>query len=131
VKAKGTTLGADNGIAIAMGMAAMEATDIAHPELELLITLDEEVGLTGANGLAKDMIKAKLLINIDSEDEGVFTIGCAGGMNTIAHYPYKEDIVPANTTAYKINIDGLRGGHSGIEINAGRGNSIKMLTRIL
>jgi len=94
VKARGTTLGADNGIAIAMGMALLQSTDIPHPYIELLCTLDEEIGLVGANGLAEDLLTSKLLINIDSEDEGVFTIGCAGGINTIAHIKYTNGQIP-------------------------------------
>ena len=131
VKARGTTLGADNGIAIAMGMALLDSKDIPHPQIELLCTMDEETGLTGAYELATDLIKSKILINVDSEDEGVFTIGCAGGINTIAHYKYVAENVPANTTPYKIIVEGLKGGHSGIEINDGRANSNKLLTRIL
>jgi dipeptidase D len=95
VKAKGTTLGADNGVAIAMGMAVMESKDIAHPDVELLITLDEEQGLTCAAALGTDLVKSKILINIDSEDEGIFTIGCAGGINTIAHFQYVQGEIPS------------------------------------
>lgn len=132
VKAKKTTLGADNGIAIAIGMALLASKDIPHPALELLCTLDEETGLTGALELGTDLIKSKLLINIDSEKEGVFTIGCAGGINTIAHYNYEADKeIPANHQAYKVNVGGLRGGHSGIEINDGRANASKLLIRII
>jgi dipeptidase D len=131
VKARGTTLGADNGVAIAMGMAIMESKDIPHPHLELLCTLDEETGLTGAQKLSPTLIKSKILINIDSSDEDVFTVGCAGGINTIAQYQYVAENVPANTTAYKIVIGGLKGGHSGIEIDVGRANANKVLTRIL
>jgi dipeptidase D len=131
VKARGTTLGADDGLAVAMGMAIMEAKDIPHPNIEFLCTLDEETGLTGASGLANNLIKSKILINIDSENEGYFTIGCAGGINTIAHYKYIPDNVPANVAPYKIVVEGLKGGHSGIEINAGRANANKVLTRIL
>ena len=131
VKARGTTLGGDNAIAIAMGMALLESKDIPHPPLELLCTLDEEIGLVGANGLGTDLIKSKLLINIDSEDEGVFTIGCAGGINTIAHYKYNNGEIPSGWLPYNIVVDGLKGGHSGIEINAGRANACKVLTRVL
>ncbi|MDR0927795.1 MAG: aminoacyl-histidine dipeptidase [Ignavibacteria bacterium] len=131
IKARGTTLGGDDGIAVAMGMALLASTDIAHPDLELLLTLDEETGLTGASGLGTDLIKSKLLINIDSEDEGIFTIGCAGGMNTIAHYPYERRIVPQNNVGFILEVTGLKGGHSGIEINAGRANANKILTRLL
>ncbi|MCL2039864.1 MAG: aminoacyl-histidine dipeptidase [Bacteroidetes bacterium] len=131
VKARGTTLGGDNGIAIAMGMALLESKDIPHPAIELLCTLDEEIGLVGANGLATDLLTAKLLVNIDSEDEGVFTIGCAGGINTIAHFKYIKGEVPEGWLPYNIVVEGLKGGHSGIEINAGRANACKVLTRVL
>jgi dipeptidase D len=131
VKARGTTLGGDNGIAIAMGMALLESKDIPHPAIEMLCTLDEETGLTGANGLGTDLISSKLLINIDSEDEGVFTIGCAGGINTIAHYKYIKGEIPTGWVAYNVAVDGLKGGHSGIEINAGRANANKVLNRVL
>lgn len=131
VKAKDTTLGADDGIAIAIGLALLTSKNIPHPALELLCTLDEETGLTGANQLADNLIKSRLLINIDSEKEGVFTIGCAGGINTEAHYKYEADVVPAEHTAFKILVGGLKGGHSGIEINDGRANALKILNRIL
>lgn len=131
VKARGTTLGADNGIAIAMGMALLDSKDIPHPQVELLCTMDEETGLTGAQELATDLVKSKILLNIDSEDEGVFTIGCAGGINTMARYKYDAASVPANTTPYKVVVEGLKGGHSGIEINDGRANANKILTRVL
>ncbi len=131
ISARGTTLGADNGIGIAMGMALLESTDIAHPDLEMLCTLDEETGLTGAVELANDILKCKVLINLDSEEEGTFTIGCAGGVNTSGSYKYIADAVPADSAAYKITLKGLRGGHSGIEINDGRANSIKLLNRLI
>lgn len=131
VKAKGTTLGADNGIGIAMGMALMDSTDIPHPALELLCTLDEETGLTGAIRLGTDLLNAKILLNLDSEEDDAFTIGCAGGLNTEAHYKYEADKVPADHTAYKLVVKGLRGGHSGIEIHDGRGNAAKLLNRLI
>ncbi len=132
VKAKGTTLGADNGIGVAMGMAIMTSPDIAHPDIELLCTLDEETGLTGAMTLADDLIKGEILINLDSEEDNAFTIGCAGGQNTVINFEYQpvpityDDYIP-----YEIAIKGLRGGHSGIEIHDGRANAIKMLNRAL
>jgi dipeptidase D len=131
VKAKGTTLGADNGIGVAMGMAVMLSDNVAHPPLELLLTVDEETGLTGANRLATDMLDAKILMNIDSEEEDAFTIGCAGGVNTIGKYLYVADKVPDESATYKINVKGLMGGHSGINIHEGRGNAIALLTRIV
>lgn len=131
VKAKGTTLGADNGIGVAMGMAVLQSTDIPHPAFELLCTLDEETGLTGAMDLGTDLLEADILINLDSEEDGAFTIGCAGGLNTAASYKYEAAEVPAAYEAYKIAVKGLKGGHSGIEIHDGRGNSIKFITRVI
>jgi len=131
VKAKGTTLGADNGIGVAMGMALLLSNDIAHPPIELLLTIDEETGLTGANRLATNMLDAKILMNIDSEEENAFTIGCAGGVNTIGKYLYNPESIPNESVTYKINIKGLLGGHSGINIHEGRANAIALLTRIV
>jgi len=131
VKAKGTTLGADNGIGVAMGLAVLASDDIPHPPMEVLCTLDEETGLTGAIQLGTDLLNAKILINLDSEEDGTFTIGCAGGLNTAGHFTYQHDAVPSGSVAYTIAIKGLRGGHSGIEIHDGRGNAIKFLNRIL
>ncbi len=131
VKARGTTLGADNGVGVSMGMALLDSTDIPHPNLELLCTLDEETGLTGAIQLGTNLLKADILINLDSEEDGTFTIGCAGGINTLGKYPYHSDNIPANYTPYKISITGLRGGHSGINIIEGRGNAAKFMSRLL
>lgn len=131
VKAKGTTLGADNGVGVAMGMAVLASNDVPHPDIELLCTLDEETGLTGAIQLSPNLLKAQILINLDSEEDGSFTIGCAGGMNTRAIYKYEADSVPNDTTAFKLTVKGLKGGHSGIEIHDGRGNAAKFLNRLL
>jgi dipeptidase D len=131
VKAKGTTLGADNGIGVAMGMAIMESDDIAHPAIELLCTLDEETGLTGAMGLATDLLDADILINLDSEEDGAFTIGCAGGLNTNAHYKYEADDATDELVYYELFIKGFKGGHSGIEIHDERGNAAKFMNRLL
>lgn len=131
VKAEGTTLGADNGIGIAMGMALMASKDIQHPALELLCTLDEETGLTGAIQLGTDLVTADILLNLDSEDEDAFTIGCAGGLNTSGIFKYEAEEVPSNHTAFKLSLKGLRGGHSGIEIHDGRANAAKLLSRFL
>ncbi len=128
VKAKGTTLGADNGIGIAICLALME-TDFKHGPLEFLFTVDEETGLTGAFGLKKDFIKGQILINLDSEDFGVIYIGCAGGGNSTIKLPLKYEDVEGEGT--RIMIKGLKGGHSGIEIDKGRANSIKLLARLL
>jgi dipeptidase D len=130
VKAKGTTLGADNGIGVAMGMAIMTG-DFPHPDLELLCTLDEETGLTGAMTLADDMLKCSILINLDSEEDGHFTIGCAGGMNTAGHIKYQSDSVPSDSVAYEIVLKGMQGGHSGIEIHDGRANALKFCNRFI
>lgn len=131
VKAKGTTLGADNGIGVAMGMAILDSDNIPHPAMELLCTLDEETGLTGAIQLGTNLLDSQILINLDSEEDGHFTIGCAGGLNTAGHFAYDTDFVPEDTVAYELAIKGLRGGHSGIEIHDGRGNAIKLMTRLL
>ncbi|ROL55744.1 aminoacyl-histidine dipeptidase [Bacteroidetes/Chlorobi group bacterium Naka2016] len=131
VKAQGTTLGADNGIGVAMGLAVLASKDIAHPDVEVLLTLDEETGLTGAQQLGQDLLENKILINLDSEEEGVFIIGCAGGINTSGSFYYESEPVPSNHIAYKISLKGLMGGHSGLEINDGRGNAIKLLNRFL
>jgi dipeptidase D len=130
IKAKGTTLGGDNGIGIAMGMAILDSKDIPHPALELLCTLDEETGLTGAMSLSRDLLKAKLLINLDSEEDDAFTIGCAGGMNSSGSFKYEAEAVPAGSVAFNVAIKGLMGGHSGIEIHDGRANAIKFLNRL-
>ncbi len=131
IKAKGTTLGADNGIGIAMGMAIMTTEGIEHPAIELLGTLDEETGLTGAIQLGTDLLDAEILINLDSEEDGAFTIGCAGGLNTSGTYKYEADAFPSDATAFQMSLKGLRGGHSGIEIHDGRANAAKLLTRIV
>jgi dipeptidase D len=131
VKAKGTTLGADNGIGVSMGMALMTSTDIPHPPLELLLTVDEETGLTGAMQLEAGKLQCEILINLDSEEDGTFTIGCAGGQNSSGVYKYKEKDVPSDTIPYEIALKGMKGGHSGIEIHTGRANSLKLITRVL
>ncbi|MBN2012713.1 aminoacyl-histidine dipeptidase [candidate division KSB1 bacterium] len=126
-----TTLGADNGIAIAMAMAMSLDKDLAHPPLELLFTVDEETGLTGATKLSPDLLKGRILINVDSEDEGVFTVGCAGGMNTYTTIPVKTESIPAGYKACNLVAGGMKGGHSGIDIAMGKANAIKILTRVL
>ncbi|MCK5169198.1 MAG: aminoacyl-histidine dipeptidase, partial [Bacteroidales bacterium] len=131
VKAKGTTLGADDGIGIAAQMAILTAADIEHGPIECLFTVDEETGLTGAFALQSGWFEGKILINLDSEDEGELYIGCAGGIDTNAKFYYKEEEVPADSAAFKIDIIGLKGGHSGLDIPLGRGNSNKLLNRIL
>lgn len=124
-----TTLGADNGIAIAMAMVAATDSDVGHPPLELLFTTDEETGLTGASSLQPGFIKGKQLLNIDSEDEGVFTVGCAGGEDARLRLPFTaNESLPSHST-FKLVAGGMSGGHSGIDIIEGRANAIKLLFR--
>ncbi|MGN0257672.1 MAG: aminoacyl-histidine dipeptidase [Bacteroides sp.] len=131
VKAKGTTLGADNGMGVAAAMAVLEATDLKHGPLEVLITKDEETGMYGAFGLKPGTLKGEILLNLDSEDEGELYIGCAGGIDVTAELSYKEEDADKQMVARKITLKGLRGGHSGLEINEGRGNANKLLARIV
>ncbi len=131
VTANGTTLGADNGIGVAAAMAVLEAADLVHGPVEALFTIDEETGMTGAFGLKPGLLKGDILINMDSEDEGELYVGCAGGLDANIEFNTKPESVPQGTTAYKLAITGLKGGHSGMDINLGRGNSIKLLFRFL
>jgi dipeptidase D len=131
LKATGTTLGADNGIGLAAMLAVMEAKDIEHGPLEFLFTVDEETGLTGAATLGEDMLEARRLLNLDSEEEGVLTIGCAGGGDTHLALPLDRAAVPAGAEAVAIKVSGLKGGHSGIDIHLQRGNAVKILARAL
>jgi dipeptidase D len=130
VHANDTTLGADNGIAIAMALA-VAAGDGPHPELEILITVDEETGLTGAQRLREGWLRGSSLINIDSEDEGVFTIGCAGGVDTHITLPVNTESVPPGYVFREIAVGGLMGGHSGVDIHLQRANANVLLGRIL
>lgn len=132
VKAKGTTLGADNGIGVAAQLAILAADNITHGPLECLFTVDEETGLTGAFHLQPDILNGKILLNLDSEDDGEAFIGCAGGIDTIAHFAL--EIHPVDVDEYfamKLEVSGLLGGHSGDDIDKGRGNAIKLLGRFL
>ena len=131
VKAKGTTLGADNGIGVACALAVLEATDVEHGPLECLFTLDEETGLTGASSLKKNWLKADILINMDSEDLGTLFIGCSGGKNTAATFKAKLEKTPRNYSSFELKVAGLKGGHSGLEIHVGRGNAVKILNRAI
>ena len=131
VKANGTTLGADNGMGVAAAMAVLEAKDLQHGMVEALFTIDEETGMTGAFGLQPGYLKGDILMNLDSEDEGELYIGCAGGTNGNISFNYNEIAVPAGSVAYKINITGLKGGHSGVDIHLGRGNANKIMNRFL
>ncbi len=131
VKAQGTTLGADNGLGVAAIMALLESTDIPHPPLEALFTIDEETGMTGAMGLEAGVLKGEILLNLDTEEDDELDIGCAGGIDVTASCNYNEEPVPEGSKAYTIIVKGLNGGHSGIEIHKGLGNSNKIMNRLL
>lgn len=131
VYANGTTLGADNGMGCAAAMAVLEATDLVHGPVEALFTIDEETGMTGARELRPNVLKGDILINLDSEDEGELYVGCAGGLDVTAEFKYSQEPMPADFEAFELSVKGLRGGHSGMEINEGRGNSNKILVRAL
>lgn len=132
ITAQDTTLGADNGIGMATALAILEATDIEHGPLEALFTVDEETGMDGAMGLEAHSIQGKLLLNLDSEDEGELFVGCAGGVNMNATFQYKDDLeIPEGDVAIALSLTGLKGGHSGLDINLGRGNANKLLFRFL
>jgi aminoacyl-histidine dipeptidase len=131
LRAQGTTLGADNGIAIALALALAEDKSLKHPPLELLFTVDEETGLTGANALTPDFISGDVLLNVDSEDEGIFTVGCAGGLNTTIKMPLRFSPLPDNMLTFSLVVDGLSGGHSGVDIYEGRANANKLIAGAL
>ena len=131
LKADRTTLGADNGMAVAMMMAVATLDDVSHPPLELLFTVDEETGLTGANSLEPGFTEGKILINIDTEDEGYFTVGCAGGINSNLALPFDYEDAPAGCELMKVSAGGMKGGHSGIDIDKEKANAIKVLTTAL
>jgi dipeptidase D len=131
IRAEGTTLGADNGIGVAAQLALIEDKSIAHGPLELLFTVDEETGLTGATGLAPDMLEGRVLVNLDAEEESTLYIGCAGGQDTVLVLPLEAEAVPGGLAAASIRVGGLQGGHSGLEIDRGRGNAIQLLARFL
>ena len=131
VKAKGTTLGADNGIGVASIMSVLESADIFHPAIEALFTIDEETGMTGAIGLQAGYLDGEILLNLDTEDDDEIGVGCAGGINITASRSYESVTTPDNAKAFKITVTGLRGGHSGMDIHRGFGNANKMMNRIL
>ncbi len=131
IKANGTTLGGDDGIAVAMGLALLDNNSIEHPALEVVFTTDEEVGMCGAANFDGNLLDGKILLNIDSEKEGVFTGGCAGGMKTHTHLPLKYQKQDINLVSYAIMITGLNGGHSGIDIDKGRANANILMARLL
>lgn len=131
VRAKGTTLGADNGMGVAAIMAVLSANDIAHPAIEALFTIDEETGMTGAKELEAGILKGTILLNLDTEDDDEFSIGCAGGIDTNTHYAYSEGTVLSGSKTYQITVNGLNGGHSGVQINEELGNANKIMNRLM
>lgn len=131
VKAKGTTLGADNGIGVASIMTILASKEIQHPAIEALFTIDEETGMTGALGLKGGLMKAKYLLNLDTEDDHELTIGCAGGVDVTATGTYQSISVAGEVKAFTIKVKGLTGGHSGMDIHLGRGNANKLMNRVL
>ncbi|MFK7768652.1 MAG: aminoacyl-histidine dipeptidase [Mariniblastus sp.] len=130
LKAKGTTLGADNGMGVASIMAVLSSTDIEHGPVEALFTIDEETGMTGAFELQPGLLNGTILLNTDTEDEGELCIGCAGGIDTNIQMEYSE-VPTGEGTAFKVSVKGLRGGHSGCEIHLGRGNANKIMNRLI
>ncbi|MDP2337055.1 MAG: aminoacyl-histidine dipeptidase [Bacteroidota bacterium] len=131
VRANGTTLGADNGIGVAAAMAILASKNIAHGPVEALFTATEETGMDGAIGLKSGILKGEILINMDSEDEGELYVGCAGGEDANICFNYTEVPVPADSISFRLNVTGLKGGHSGLDINLGRGNANKIFFRLL
>jgi dipeptidase D len=130
VKAVGTTLGADNGIGVAAGLAVMESDDIAHGPLEFVFTVDEETGLTGATEFPGGLLKSKYFLNLDTEEIGTLCIGCAGGVNTIARRKITRQPAKGDE-GYRVRVFGLKGGHSGVDIHQGRGNALRILGNVL
>lgn len=131
VKADGTTLGADNGLGVAAIMGVLESTDIAHPAIEALFTIDEETGMTGAMGLEGGLLEGEILLNLDTEEDDEIGMGCAGGVDVTATRSYNEETTPENTITYEISVTGLNGGHSGMDIIKGLGNANKIMNRLL
>ena len=131
VKAKGTTLGADNGIGMAAAMAVMIDKTLVHGPVEALFTVNEEIGLEGAQNLGKDMITGSMLLNLDSEDDGEIFVGCAGGIDTTATFTYRRSFTPENFKYMRVSVSGLLGGHSGSDINLGRANANKLIARFI
>ncbi|KAF2516822.1 aminoacyl-histidine dipeptidase [Flavobacterium salilacus subsp. salilacus] len=131
VRAKGTTLGADNGLGVATIMAILESSNIPHPAIEALFTIDEETGMTGAMGLKGGLLDGEILLNLDTEEDDEIDIGCAGGVDVTAAREYNEEEVPENSVGYTITVKGLNGGHSGMDIDKGLGNANKIMNRLL
>ena len=130
LKADGTTLGADNGVGVAAALAVMESEEIAHGPLEFLFTIDEESGLTGASEFPERLLQSKYFLNLDGEEEGTLCIGCAGGINTVARRKVTRQSA-VEGAGWRLRVSGLQGGHSGIDINKGRGNAVRILGRVL
>lgn len=131
LKATGTTLGSDNGIGVAAMLAVMESTDLAHGPIELLFTVEEEIGLEGAGRLDPSLVTGRRLLNLDSEEEGAVTVGCAGAAMTRMSLPLEKDGVPGDSSTLAVKVAGLQGGHSGLDIHLQRGNAVKVLVRAL
>ncbi len=131
VKAKGTTLGADNGLGVATIMSILESNTIVHPAIEALFTIDEETGMTGAMGLKGGMLDGEILLNLDTEEDDEIGVGCAGGVDVTATRTYKTEETPESKIGYKITVKGLQGGHSGMQIHEGLGNANKIMNRLL
>jgi dipeptidase D len=131
VQARGTTLGADNGIGVASAMAILAADDIPHPAIEALFTIDEETGMTGAMGLKGGLLDGEILLNLDTEDDDELTIGCAGGIDVNSGGSYEQESPASGVAGFILTVKGLTGGHSGMDIHRGRGNANKLLNRLL
>lgn len=131
VRARGTTLGADNGLGVAMMLAVLESNTIPHPAIEALFTIDEETGMTGALNLKGGILKGEILLNMDTEEDDEIDIGCAGGIDVTATRNYKEEQIPTGSVGYTITVKGLNGGHSGMDIHKGLGNANKIMNRLL
>ncbi|HED08705.1 MAG TPA: aminoacyl-histidine dipeptidase [Ignavibacteria bacterium] len=131
LKADGTTLGSDNGVGVAAALALITDSNTVHGPLEILMTIDEETGLTGASNLEPGFISGKILLNLDSEEDGAFYVGCSGGFDTVAEFDIDRTNNPEGNRNYKLVVTGLKGGHSGLDIEKGRGNAIKILSRTL
>ncbi len=131
IDAEGTTLGADNGIGVATIMATLSSNDIAHPALEAFFTIDEETGMTGAKEMDGSLLDGQILLNLDTEDDDELSIGCAGGIDTNTSYSYKIEPIADNSLCFEIKVKGLLGGHSGMDIDSGRGNANKWMSRLL
>ncbi|AJA69718.1 aminoacyl-histidine dipeptidase [Myroides odoratimimus] len=131
VRARGTTLGADNGLGVAAIMAILESNEIPHPAIEALFTIDEETGMTGAKGLQGGMLEGEILLNLDTEEDDEIDIGCAGGVDVTASAEYDEEDTPEGSIGYRITVKGLNGGHSGMDIHKGLGNANKIMNRLL